>query len=82
MLIILLLAPGIYGMIQLHPYEYTYYNSFIGGTGGVFRHYETDYWLTCYKQAVEEFDQLESRSRSTFISTVYRSGRAIRRKQR
>jgi hypothetical protein len=56
-LVIVLLAPGIVGIIQLHPYEYTYYNSFIGGTGGVFRHYETDYWLTCYKQAVQEFDQ-------------------------
>jgi 4-amino-4-deoxy-L-arabinose transferase-like glycosyltransferase len=58
-LVIALLAPGIYGIIQLHPYEYAYYNSLIGGTGGVFRHYETDYWLTCYKQAIEEFNQLE-----------------------
>ncbi len=58
-LVIALLAPGIYGIIQLHPYEYAYYNSLIGGTGGAFRHYETDYWLTCYKQAIEEFNQLE-----------------------
>jgi 4-amino-4-deoxy-L-arabinose transferase-like glycosyltransferase len=59
-LMIVILAPGIYSIIQLHPYEYAYYNSFIGGTGGAFRHYETDYWLTCYKQAVEEFNQLET----------------------
>ncbi|HEY9151777.1 MAG TPA: glycosyltransferase family 39 protein [Anaerolineales bacterium] len=59
-LVIILLAPGIYSIIQLHPYEYAYYNSLIGGTGGVFRHYETDYWLTCYKQAVEEFNPLET----------------------
>ena len=59
-LVVVLLAPGIHAMIQLHPYEYTYYNSLIGGTGGVFRHYETDYWLTCYKQAVEEFNQRET----------------------
>ncbi len=59
-LIIIILVPGIYAMIQLHPYEYAYYNSFVGGTKGVFRHYETDYWLTCYKQAVEEFNQLET----------------------
>ncbi|MFZ1040224.1 MAG: glycosyltransferase family 39 protein [Anaerolineales bacterium] len=69
-LIILLLAPGIYSMIQLHPYEYAYYNSFIGGTGGVFRHYETDYWLTCYKQAVEEFDQLETKPVTLVIHRV------------
>jgi hypothetical protein len=51
----LLLAPGIIGIIQLHPYEYAYYNSFTGGTTGAFRTYETDYWLTCYKEAIEDF---------------------------
>jgi hypothetical protein len=52
-----LLLPGILGMFQLHPYQYTYYNSFIGGTNGAFRQYETDYWLTCYKDAVEHLNQ-------------------------
>ena len=42
------------GIVQLHPYEYTYYNSLVGGTSGAFRQYETDYWLTCYKEAVEQ----------------------------
>jgi hypothetical protein len=51
-----LLAPGIFGMIQLHPYEYAYFNTFVGGTGGAFRHYETDFWLTCYREAVQQFD--------------------------
>jgi len=55
-LVAILLAPGIAGIIQLHPYEYAYYNAFIGGTAGAFRHYETEYWLTCYKQAVEQLD--------------------------
>jgi hypothetical protein len=55
-LISLCLLPGILGILRLHPYEYTYYNSFVGGTGGVFRQYETDYWLTCYKEAVETLE--------------------------
>jgi hypothetical protein len=59
LLVIIILVPGIFGIVQLHPYEYTYYNSFIGGTAGAFRHYETDYWLTCYKEAVEQFNQTE-----------------------
>ena len=54
---LLLLLSGIRGIVKLHPYEYTYYNSFLGGTGGAFRTYETDYWLTCYKEAVETLDQ-------------------------
>jgi hypothetical protein len=53
----LILLPGIVGIIRLHPYEYTYYNSWIGGTSGAFRRYETDYWLTCYKEAVENLEQ-------------------------
>ncbi len=56
-LIAILLLPGIAGIIQLHPYEYTYYNSYIGGTRRAFRQYETDYWLTCYKEAVEDLEQ-------------------------
>jgi 4-amino-4-deoxy-L-arabinose transferase-like glycosyltransferase len=55
-----ILLPGLIGIASLHPYEYTYYNSFVGGTGGVFRHYETDYWLTCYKDAVEAFNREEA----------------------
>lgn len=51
-----LLLPGILGIVRLHPYEYTYYNSFAGGTDQVFRQYETDYWLTCYKEAVQQLD--------------------------
>ncbi len=56
-LVLVCLLPGVVGIIRLHPYEYTYYNSFVGGTGGVFRRYETDYWLTCYKEAVEILQQ-------------------------
>jgi hypothetical protein len=56
-LILILIAPGILSLIQLHPYEYTFYNSSIGGTSGAFRSYETDYWLTCYKEAVEKLNE-------------------------
>jgi hypothetical protein len=55
--ILVILLPGALGIFRLHPYEYSYYNSFIGGTDGAFRKYETDYWLTCYKEAVQQLDQ-------------------------
>jgi hypothetical protein len=53
----LMLLPGIIPAFRLHPYEYTYYNSFIGGTDGAFRTYETEYWLTCYKEAIEDLEK-------------------------
>ncbi len=56
--ILVILLPGIFGIARLHPYEYAYYNSFLGGTEYTFRKYETDYWLTCYKEAVEELNAM------------------------
>jgi hypothetical protein len=50
---LLLLFPGVAGIVKMHPYEYAYYNAFTGGTGGAFRVYETEYWLTCYREAIQ-----------------------------
>ncbi len=66
-LILLLVFPGIRGIIQLHPYEYAYYNSYVGGTNGAFREYETEYWLTCYKEAMEKLDQQLTQPANVFV---------------
>ena len=54
-LIGLLILPAIRADIQLHPYQYAYYNQLAGGTGKASHSYETDYWATCYKEAMQEF---------------------------
>ena len=64
---LLLIAPGVNGIAKLHPYEYTYYNAFVGGTSGVFRNYETEFWLTCYKDAVEELNEQISAPVNLFV---------------
>ena len=46
-----LAIPGIYASFQLHPYQYIYYNSLPGQTGGAFRRFELDYWGTAYREA-------------------------------
>ena len=51
--LILLISPGLLGILRLHPFEYTYYNIFIGGEGGAVNSYELDYWCTAYRQAIE-----------------------------
>ncbi len=66
-LVVLILLPGILGILRLHPYEYTYYNSFIGGTRGAFRNYETDFWLTCYKEAVQDLNSSVSGPVNLFV---------------
>lgn len=66
-IVLLILVPGINGIIQLHPYEYAYYNSFVGGTDGVFRKYETEYWLTCYKEAMQKLDASLDQPTNVFV---------------
>jgi hypothetical protein len=57
-LIILITLPGLVGIITLHPYEYAYYNTFSGGMSKVFRNFDTDYWLLCYKDSFDELHKL------------------------
>jgi hypothetical protein len=52
-LIVLVLLPGLIGIVRLHPYEYIYYNTFIGGEAGAFRRFELDYWGTSYREAAD-----------------------------
>jgi hypothetical protein len=52
-LVTLCLIPGIVGIVRLHPYEYIYYNSFIGGMDGAQGRFELDYWGTSYREAAE-----------------------------
>lgn len=66
-LLIALILPGPINIFKLHPYEYTYYNSFVGGMDGAFRKYETDYWLTCYKEAVEELNVQNAAGANLFV---------------
>ncbi len=68
-----LLFYGIRGIIALHPYEYAYYNQFVGGTSGAEGKFETDYWLTCYKESMEAFTTYVDGEQS--LLQVYREPR-------
>ena len=61
------LLPGLIGLASLHPYQYTYYNTLAGGTGGAFRRYETDYWLTCYRELMSELNQTAPAGSTLFV---------------
>jgi hypothetical protein len=39
----------------------TYFNAFVGGVAGASGRYETDYWLSSYKEAVEWINHRASR---------------------
>jgi hypothetical protein len=45
----IVLAPGVVGIVRLHPYEYVYYNELVGGVRGAYGQFELDYWCTSYR---------------------------------
>jgi hypothetical protein len=52
-LISVCLIPSAVGIGTLYPYEYIYYNSFVGGVEGAQGRFETDYWAISYREAAE-----------------------------
>lgn len=56
--ICLVLIPGFIGNVGLHPYEYTYYNVFVGGLNGAAGRFETDPWCISYREAAMHVNQI------------------------
>jgi hypothetical protein len=57
-ILFLFALPAVYMDVHLHPYQYIYYNSFVGGVHGAFHNYELDYWGTSYSEAAEYINQV------------------------
>jgi hypothetical protein len=51
-LVAAVLLPGPVAIIRLFPYEYIYYNAFVGGTRGAEGLFPHDYWCTSYREAM------------------------------
>ncbi|MCJ7435753.1 MAG: hypothetical protein MUO77_19915, partial [Anaerolineales bacterium] len=63
----LLSVSGIVSAIQLHPYEYVYYNAFVGGTRGAFRNFEMDYWDTSFAEAAQYINQVAPQNAKVIV---------------
>ena len=66
--ITVLMTPGLLGILRLHPFEYTYYNIFIGGEGGAADSFELDYWCTGYRQAIDFVNSEAEEGASVHVS--------------
>ncbi len=40
-------------IVRLHPYQIAYFNQTVGGLAGAEGVYETEYWVTSYREAIE-----------------------------
>jgi hypothetical protein len=47
---LLVLSPGLAWLVKLHPYEYIYYNTFVGSVNQAYGQYEMDYWCTSFRE--------------------------------
>ena len=51
--LLLAMVTTIPSLVRLHPYQTTFFNFFVGGTGTAGYYYDTDYWASSYKEAME-----------------------------
>jgi len=63
-----LVLPGIIAGVQLHPYEYIYYNSFIGGVRGAKERFELEYWATSYRAAMDYVNNIAPANGKIFVA--------------
>lgn len=52
-LVVLLTCIPLLQLVMLHPYQMTFFNSLVGGLHGAAGRYETDYWITSYREAMD-----------------------------
>jgi 4-amino-4-deoxy-L-arabinose transferase-like glycosyltransferase len=71
---LILLLPGFVGIARLHPYEYTYFNAYTGGTRGAYRQYDLDYWCTSLREAVQEVNAHASPGALVYLTPIQVSG--------
>ena len=53
LILIIMVFPGVYADVQLHPYQYVYYNSYVGGVRGAYHNFALDYWGVTFAEAAK-----------------------------
>jgi hypothetical protein len=52
-LLVVALAIPLRDLVALHPYQSSYFNVLVGGVSKAWRHYDTDYWASSYREAMQ-----------------------------
>lgn len=60
-------APGLLSMAALHPYEYAFYNRLAGDPATLVSRYETDYWVTSYREAISYVNEVAPEGSKIFL---------------
>lgn len=65
--IALILVPGLVSLVRLHPYQYVYYNQFIGGASAAVDRFELEYWATSYREAAREVNRIAPSNANVWV---------------
>jgi len=65
--VFLILFPGVKGIINLHPYQYIYYNQLVGGLNNVHNKFETDYWGSSYREVTLYLNQIAPQNATVLV---------------
>ncbi len=64
-------------LVELHPYEYLFYNPLVGGLQGASRRYVLDYWFDSMPEAIHELeayvrhtDRIDARHQPAWVYSV------------
>ena len=66
-LIAIVALPGLIASLGLHPYEYVYYNQFIGGVREAVDRFELEYWATSYREAAREANRIAPANANVWV---------------
>ncbi|MBU7008973.1 hypothetical protein Ga0451573_003956, partial [Peptococcaceae bacterium DYL19] len=61
-------------LIRLHPYEYVFYNTLVGGTQGAAARYDMDYWVNSMPEMVRLLEDYLHRTEPAGSRQVYSVG--------
>ena len=67
LILLVLVLPGLYANVQLHPYQYVYYNSFVGGVRGAYHNYDLDYWGVTFAEAAKYMNTVAPENASILV---------------
>ena len=59
---ITLLIMGVAAIFTMHPYQMSYFNMLAGASSTLHKRYETDYWVSSYKEGAEWINQRQEQT--------------------
>ena len=63
---VIILVLGVGSIFSMHPYQMSYFNALAGERSAVHTRYETDYWVSSYKEGAEWINQRQKKSERPF----------------